>query len=53
MESFIVAENKEMSNTKTAQNIHMCMEQADHLLYNDGRIEDIYRQVDDILMEWV
>jgi len=53
LESFIVAENKEMSNTKTAQNIHMCMEQADHLLYNDGRIEDIYRQVDDILMEWV
>lgn len=47
--SFMEAERKEMSESRTAQNIHKCMEQADYLLINDGNVNELYQKIDTIL----
>ena len=51
LNSFIEAENKEMSESVIAQNIHKCIALADYHLINDGDIEELFRQIDHILRE--
>ena len=42
-------EEKEKSRNRTAQNIDLCMEQADFRLWNDKTKEDLYLQLDNLM----
>lgn len=51
-ETFLANEQREMdSSDPNKQNLHVCIEQADYRFNNDGSIEDLNAQVEEVLKE--
>jgi dephospho-CoA kinase len=49
-EEFVSNENREMNTSDpNKQNLAACIQKADYLLTNNNKIEDLYRQIDDIM----
>jgi dephospho-CoA kinase len=49
-DTFVSNEQREMSNIDPAcQNISACIAQADHVIYNKGSFEELYRSIDQVL----
>lgn len=49
-EQFLADEAREMNSTDPArQNLSRCIQLADHILNNDSTIEELHRQVDNVL----
>jgi dephospho-CoA kinase len=42
-------ENEEWSGGESAQQLSACMAAADHLIWNDGTIEDLHRKLEELL----
>lgn len=52
-EEFISNEQREMTNTDpTKQNIGKCMQLADHVFTNDGTLEELNTQIEEILAKY-
>jgi len=52
-EKFIEDEQKEMNNTDpTKQNIAKCMEMADHIFTNNWTLEELHKQIEDVINEF-
>jgi len=49
LQKFLELENKEKSRDQTAQNIDLCMEQADFKIYNDKHISNLYEKLDQLM----
>lgn len=48
---FLTIEQKEKSDDQNQQNISACQTLADFRIYNDGNLDQLYRQVDEVLDE--
>lgn len=51
-EKFMADEKREFeSKDAWSQNLKVCMERADYVLSNDGTFEDLYKQIDEVLVK--
>lgn len=51
-DTFEENEAREMSSPDpSSQNLRMCIRQADYLLMNNGSVEDLYRQVENVMKQ--
>lgn len=46
LSEFTAKEKEEMSADGTAQQLHACMAMADHVIINDGLLQDLHRQLE-------
>jgi dephospho-CoA kinase len=46
---FRIKEDEEKSGGESAQQLAACMAAADHLIWNDGTIEDLHRKLEELL----
>lgn len=49
-EEFIEKENKELiTGGEHEQNLNLCFQEADHVVYNNGRVDELHIQIEEIL----
>lgn len=51
LEEFVASEEKELKGAAHSQNLTLCFEEADHVIYNNGEIEELHIQVEEVLQK--
>ncbi len=50
-EQFVASEERELKGAAHAQNLSLCFEEADHIIYNNGEIEELHIKVEEVLQK--